>query len=75
MTSTLMRQRSMSRPGVSLPIATLLDLVSPSQAIFALREMEGWFPPQSRPYRTAIGDPGSPVRRLYERRDWREHSG
>ena len=34
----------------------------------ALRETRAWFPAQSRPNRAAIGNPDSPVRRLYERR-------
>jgi hypothetical protein len=35
----------------------------------ALAEVRAWFPAQARPYRTAIGDPGSPVRQLWERRE------
>ncbi|MHA3977115.1 hypothetical protein ACW9UR_05460 [Halovulum sp. GXIMD14794] len=34
----------------------------------ALQEMRGWFPRSSQPYRSAIGNPGSPIRRLYEQR-------
>lgn len=34
----------------------------------ALSEMKRWFPASSRPYRVAIGDPGSPIRALYESR-------
>jgi len=34
----------------------------------ALRETRQWFPAQSRPYRVTIGNPDSPVRRVYERR-------
>ncbi|EEX14538.1 hypothetical protein CSE45_1709 [Citreicella sp. SE45] len=34
----------------------------------ALSEMRRWFPASSRPYRVAIGDPGSPIRALYESR-------
>lgn len=34
----------------------------------ALSESRAWFPAQSRPNRAAIGNPESPVRRLYERR-------
>ena len=34
----------------------------------ALSETRAWFPASSRPHRGAIGDPDSPVRRLYERR-------
>ena len=35
----------------------------------ALQEMNRWFPAGSRPGAFAIGDPGSPIRRLYERRE------
>ncbi len=35
----------------------------------AQREMRAWFPPQGRPDCAAIGNPGSPVRRIYERRE------
>lgn len=35
----------------------------------ALREVRAWFPRGSGPNRAPIGDPGSPVRRLYERRE------
>lgn len=34
----------------------------------ALEEMKGWFPLASRPGPWIIGNPGSPIRRLYERR-------
>lgn len=35
----------------------------------ALRETRRWFPASSPPYRWTIGDPGSRVRRLYDRRE------
>ena len=35
----------------------------------ALRDMNLWFPAASRPVPSRIGDPGSPIRRLYERRE------
>ena len=35
----------------------------------ALREMRMWFPVERRPSRSTIGDPGSPIRRLYEERE------
>lgn len=35
----------------------------------AMSDMRSWFPPGSRPYRAAIGEPGSRMRRLYERRE------
>ena len=35
----------------------------------ALREMRAWFPDTNQPYRSTIGSPGSPIRRLYERRE------
>mgnify|MGYP005849438123 CR=1 FL=1 len=34
----------------------------------ALRDMKSWFPANTRPGPSAIGNPGSPIRRLYERR-------
>ena len=37
--------------------------------IVALREMKAWFPVTNQPYRSTIGSPGSPMRRLYERRE------
>ena len=35
----------------------------------ALREMKTWFPAASRPGPSAIGNPGSPIRRLFEQRE------
>lgn len=35
----------------------------------ALREMKTWFPAASRPGASAIGNPGSPIRRLFEQRE------
>lgn len=35
----------------------------------ALDEMKLWFPATNRPGRSAIGNPGSPIRKLYERRE------
>lgn len=35
----------------------------------ALDDVKRWFPLNSRPARWVIGDPGSPIRRLYERRE------
>jgi hypothetical protein len=35
----------------------------------ALRDMRSWFPSGRRPYRASIGNPGSPIRRLYDQRD------
>ena len=35
----------------------------------ALHEMKIWFPKASQPNSSAIGNPGSPVRRLYEQRE------
>lgn len=35
----------------------------------ASRDMKAWIPPERQPYLTAIGEPGSPIRRLYERRE------
>ncbi|WP_138933449.1 hypothetical protein [Roseovarius arcticus] len=34
----------------------------------ALREMSAWFPTEQQPTRSRMGDPGSPIRRLYEQR-------
>ena len=34
----------------------------------ALREMRTWFPTTRRPVSAIIGNPGSPIRRLYEQR-------
>ena len=34
----------------------------------ALSDMRQWFPTGARPYRAAIGDPGSRMRELYEAR-------
>lgn len=34
----------------------------------ALREMRTWFPTTRRPVFAIIGNPGSPIRRLYEQR-------
>lgn len=34
----------------------------------ALREMRTWFPPEDQPYSSRIGNPGSPIRRIYEQR-------
>ncbi|WP_335946301.1 hypothetical protein [Salipiger bermudensis] len=34
----------------------------------ALSDMKRWFPTGARPYRAAIGDPGSRMRELYETR-------
>ncbi len=36
--------------------------------VLALTEMKRWFPTGARPYRAAIGDPGSQMRQLYDRR-------
>lgn len=35
----------------------------------ALRDMKLWFPAASRPRHSTIGNPGSPIRRLYEKRE------
>ncbi len=35
----------------------------------ALRDMRSWFPSGRRPYRATIGNPGSPIRQLYDQRD------
>ena len=35
----------------------------------ALDEMKLWFPATSRPGPSVIGNPGSPIRKLYERRE------
>lgn len=35
----------------------------------AVEETRTWFPVTDRPGRSVIGDPGSPVRRAYERRE------
>ena len=35
----------------------------------ALREMKTWFPAASQPVRSTIGNPGSPIRRLYKNRE------
>lgn len=35
----------------------------------ATREMKTWFPTASQPRPLAIGNPGSPIRRLYEQRE------
>lgn len=35
----------------------------------ARREMQAWFPPASRPRDTAIGQPGSRIRGIYDRRE------
>ncbi|EAQ23921.1 hypothetical protein ROS217_15340 [Roseovarius sp. 217] len=35
----------------------------------ALEELKGWFPLTNRPGPSVIGNPGSPIRRLYERRE------
>ncbi len=35
----------------------------------AFAEVKGWFPLTSRPGPRPIGNPGSPLRRLYERRE------
>ena len=37
--------------------------------LVASREVQTWFPKQSRRVATAIGNPGSHIRDLYERRD------
>jgi len=34
-----------------------------------IRETRSWFPEESRPSRASIGNPGSRVRRAYERRE------
>ncbi len=34
----------------------------------ALREMRSWFPAENQPNASRIGNPGSPIRRLYEQR-------
>ncbi len=34
----------------------------------ALREMKSWFPTESQPNSSSIGNPGSPIRHLYEQR-------
>lgn len=34
----------------------------------ALREISAWFPTEKQPSRSRMGDPGSPIRRLYEQR-------
>ena len=36
--------------------------------IRACQAARDWFPADDRPYRRAIGDPSSPIRRIYERR-------
>lgn len=36
--------------------------------VIALRNLQRWFPEESRKGTFAVGDPGSPVRRLYARR-------
>ena len=35
----------------------------------ARQEMKGWFPAAARPGETAIGQPGSRIRRVYDRRE------
>jgi hypothetical protein len=35
----------------------------------ALREMKTWFPTASQPGPSTIGNPGSPIRRLYRQRE------
>lgn len=35
----------------------------------AMRDARTWFPAGRLPSRSTIGDPGSPIRRLYERRE------
>jgi hypothetical protein len=35
----------------------------------AIRDVKSWFPPGNRPGPSTIGNPGSPIRRLYERRE------
>ncbi len=35
----------------------------------ALSEIRMWFPTESRPNRATIGNPGSPIRRLHEKRE------
>ena len=35
----------------------------------AVRDVKLWFPPASQPHHSPIGNPGSPVRRLYEKRE------
>lgn len=37
--------------------------------IMAVRDVRAWFPAESKPGRWVIGDPGSSVRRLYEKRE------
>jgi hypothetical protein len=34
----------------------------------AVRGVMSWFPPSARPHRMTLGSPGSPIRRLYDRR-------
>lgn len=34
----------------------------------AVRGVMTWFPPSARPNRMTLGDPGSPIRRLHDRR-------
>ena len=35
----------------------------------AIEEMKAWFPPEPSSRRSSIGNPGSPIRQLYERRE------
>ncbi|QJF52354.1 hypothetical protein [Roseobacter ponti] len=35
----------------------------------AVRDVRAWFPAESKPGRWVIGDPGSTIRRLYEKRE------
>ena len=45
-------------------------LIADRAWVSAVREMRTWFPKESRPGRCTIGNPGSPIRRLYQQREW-----